>query len=116
MAGSPLEDSMTDDGPEVYYNLDFRNVIEDHLELIKKAARTSYIGVDVFLANVNKGSFYSLLSQLSTPIPKQLHWITLRLNGLTSPHEYDGRTSILLPDNEYIETLVRTFLSKKKSL
>lgn len=114
MAGKPLEDLLNNDGPEVYYRKDFRDVIEDHLLLLTKAPQTQPLSLEPFLAELNKGNFYGLLIQLK--IPKQLHWITLRVNGLTTPSGYTGDTYVLVPDNDYVERLVSSFLTKQKTI
>lgn len=92
------------DGPSIYYSNLFRTQIECHLPLLQSQIVSSVIAVTPADADSFRGDFYGLLIQYK--IPRQYHWITLRLNGMKSPDEYDGETlNFWLADQDFLTNL-----------
>lgn len=111
--GSPLASEMEHDGPSIYYDETFRNMIEFHLDWLRTRVSTVTAQVPGNLLLRHEYNFYGLLYELK--IPAHLHWIILRLNGLTDPHEYRSHmTQIYIPDNADINTLRTTFSTVHK--
>lgn len=113
MAGLKLEDTIPDAGADHYYLPAFRIMIEDNLDIIRKSTGTRVLALKSYHAQLYKGQFYSLLTEYK--IPPFLHWIMLRVNKLTSPHEYDGALSVLIPDFKIVENLLNVFRTRYKS-
>lgn len=114
MAGAKLEDTMTDSGPDHYYDPRFHKIIEDNIAIIRTGVSTNTLALKTYHAELYKGQFYSLLTEYRIPV--YLHWITLRLNNLTSPHDYAGSLTILLPDFTIVENLLNTFRTRYKTI
>lgn len=73
---------------EVWYELGFRQIIEDHLVKIIEENKFREESVTNNEAYRFEGDFYGLLNHLR--VPTYLWWINLRINGLTSSFEFDG--------------------------
>lgn len=97
---------MGEDGSDEYYNEHFRNCIEDHLQYLNKDGNYTVVNFDNGTAYKYENDFIGLLISLN--IPKRLHWITLRLNGLTSPIQYDGTVNFVKTPTESILEELRT--------
>lgn len=92
----------------VYFDSKFKQLIEDHIELICSDEHSSEITVSNVDAAVYHGDFNGLL--LANGVEHNLHWIIMRMNGLTSPMQYTSdNTTIRLPDISYINILVNRF-------
>lgn len=90
----------------LYYDPAFRIVLMDHLPLIKKAPATQIMSIDDNISFYAKGDLYLVFKQMR--LAPKYWWITMILNNINSPEEFDGeRTQLLLPDLEYIEDLYR---------
>ena len=105
-----LSQLMVNEGPEIDYSEDFRTVMETHVEYLKNHSTTDSLVVQPNLAYKYENSFYDLLSVLE--VSREQHWITMRVNGMTSPTEYTAdMTELLIVDSgEYksIKNLYRT--------
>lgn len=102
MAGR-LSERLKSSGPSVYYSKGFRTAIEDHLLFLRNSAYTQKFSITAILAHRHTGNFYSLLNALG--IEPYLHWVYLRLNGLTTPSQYRGELSLLAPSTIDIDPI-----------
>ena len=99
-------------GNSFYYTDEFRNIIEDHLNYIRNHKTTIAMRLETHDMIKNNNDLYSLF--MEKKIPMDLHWITLRLNNLTSPFlnrvelEY-----ILIPDAGIIGQIFSAYHSRK---
>lgn len=102
--------------PDYYYNRsEFRNIIEDHLQILKIKGRKIPLQVTPFQETKYRGDFYGLLHSINIPI--ELHWITMRINGLHSPMDYQGNIIELIgPDAVYINLLLQRYMNSRKYL
>lgn len=101
----PLYEQLNSDGVAIFYDPEFRKVIEAHIPYMRNMATQFPLKLTDSDANRYDGDFYGLLVKLGS-VPAYLHWITLRLNGMTSPHEYTRDMKILLvPDPNFIQKL-----------
>jgi hypothetical protein len=101
---SPLENSLTDDGPLVFYTEKFRAMIEANLNYLRSAGQFYTVPIDPDKAYRYEYNFYGLLRELS--VPKHLLWIVMRVNGLTDPSEFQRDASLLwIPDVNVIDRL-----------
>lgn len=100
-------------GPNVFYDNDFRIVLETHMEWLRNHPSTTTMSLDVGQAHKNQYDLYGLLSDLR--VPKENHWATMRLNGYTNHTQFDeGVDVLLIPDPGLITNLASNYLSTKK--
>lgn len=98
-----------------YQREEFRNIIEDHLQVLKHKGTKIPIPVSAYQESKYRGDFYGLLQNLQIPV--ELHWIVLRINGLHSPMDYQGTMiEIIGPDHNYIKLLLQRYMNSRKYL
>lgn len=108
-------------GDDIYYDPDFRKMVEHHIPLLKSDRGSVSKVVTPTTVLRFEGDFYGLLSFYE--IPQKHHWITLRINSLLSPDEY-GREirdpyakkiggSIRVPIPETIDDLRGRYLNSR---
>lgn len=113
MATTPLHLTMNNDGPAIFYDQNFRNVIEQHLEYLKSNGRSSTFTVEPKDAYKYEADFFGLLTKLQ--VRPQYQWIALRLNDMHTPTEYRmEQTTILLPNESQIEKIRSTYTTLHK--
>ena len=80
----------------LYFDEDFKKVLEDHLSLILNNF-CEVAGISNATSATWRSDFYGLLRELAPQYPETLFWLTMRLNGLMSPTEWSGsRTSVII--------------------
>lgn len=88
----------------------FRNLIENHLPYLRTHSATVPTLIEDNIADKYMGDFYQLLNYLK--VNQELFWVTLRVNNLLSPLDYDGSlTTVLIPSSSVIHTLLNRFLN-----
>lgn len=91
-----------------YFSAGFRAIIEDHLQILRNTAKLHTVEVSGFQELKYQGDFYGLLRDMG--IDHDYHWITLRLNDLHSPMDYQGNlVNIKIPKIDYIKFLLRRY-------
>lgn len=111
-----LINKMTNPGPSVYYEQQFRNVFEDHLSFIlnNRASNIYSATVDPNTAARFAGDFRGLM--LSLGIFPFLHWYNMRINGYTSTSDYDGSQLTLdLLNDKVIVQLAKSYKTSRKN-
>jgi hypothetical protein len=104
---------MFNDGPSIYYNPSFRVVLEYHLEWLRTRPRTVQAEIPLNMALRHEFDLFGFLKEIG--IPEQLHWIVMRVNGLTSPEQFRTDSPVLLiPDIADIDELRTTFTTVHK--
>lgn len=105
---SPILDSMRREGPAIFYDDGFRNMIEMHIPWLLSRPNTRMISVEPANAMRNEFDFFSFLNELNIDV--HLHWIYMRLNGYVTPEEFRSDvTAIFVPDLTDIENLRATY-------
>lgn len=100
------------EGDLIYYNEEFRVVLENHLHYLIKHPDTTISIVQDHEMIKNKCDIYSLF--LERKIPKQYHWVMLRLLGLNSPFLNRIELSyIIIPPFNEIENIKTAYISRK---
>lgn len=100
-------------GADIYYNENFRVVIEDHMTYLRNDPQSYYQNVTPAQAYKFEGDFFGLLDQLNQP--PQFHWIIMRMNKLTSPvYSQDTITQILVPSAAVVERIRATYMNVNK--
>ena len=86
----------------------FRDVLEDHIPNILSQTNTSVREVSFVERNKWRGDMFGFLN--TKGIDPDLHWITMRINGFLNPNEFpDGKETILVPNIQYINSLLARF-------
>jgi hypothetical protein len=94
-----------------YYSDGFRNMLEDHYSWLKTQSSTKTVPIDGYLAVRYEFDFYGLLQNQN--VPTELHFITMRLTGYTSPDQMTrDLQSYVLPDPAVISRLYSTYSAK----
>lgn len=87
-----------------YYEDAFRNILEAHLSYLRGHSTTTYVSVDPGNAYKYEYNLYLLLESLN--YPEHLHWLIMRLSGLTSPYDMrENFTTLVVPDQNIVEQL-----------
>ena len=92
----------------------FKQILEDHLPLFKAEEGTVYeiTGEQAYRCS---GDFYALLGELG--ISPDLHWLTLRYNGFSSPEEFDGEVkAIVEPNKGLFQGLLQKYKSRERNV
>ena len=74
-------------GPVNYHKLAFRRTLEDHIARNNDYYKAKVIPLEPRLLSKYNGDFYGLLIELG--IPEEVHWFTLRVNGLHSTNDFN---------------------------
>ena len=97
-----------DAGPPIYYNADFRRVLEAHMDYLRKHPTTAVLTVEPDIVNRYKFDFYGLLAHYR--VDPHLHWIVLRLNQFNSPTLYPVTiTELMIPYLEVIDQIQQIY-------
>lgn len=95
-------------GQTIFYNRSFRQVVEDHLSLMRDVNNHTVVNIDPSDAEAFVGDLYGLLAQEGVSL--DLHWCIMRLNDYTSPTEFTSDVMELkTPNPSFINRLVKQF-------
>ena len=99
--------SMNSEGADIFYDSDFRSVLEDHVPLLRDDAATEIVNVK---SNVAYKFEYDLTGYLSSiDVPHYLHWITMRINGWKKDTEFFNPTMIRIPHRNSVNKIKQMF-------
>lgn len=88
---------------------------EDNLHYISSTMNIGRHTVDPHNAYVNRYSFYGYLTSIN--VPKKLHYLTMRVNGMFSPLEFDESIkTLIIPDEIIVNDLIKLHNTKRTSL
>lgn len=101
-----LTDLMLNPGPDLFYDSDFRNVLEDHMTFLRQNyCQTVVLAPDE--AYQWRSDFFGLLQ--AKGIPRQYHWLMMRINNYTSPNQFpEDAIAILQPDFTVIDKIAQS--------
>ena len=106
-------DHLISGGPSIFYDPNFRVMIEDHLTYLKNLPENTVIEVTPGHSYKHARDFYGLLMEYSV-LPHH-HWITMRVNDMVTPFDYkDDMLSFVRVDDTSIERLRSTYMSQRK--
>lgn len=98
-----------------YFEPDFRQVLESHLEYLKVTGQYRTEIVNNKYMGQYIGDFYAILQGMQ--INARYHWIVMRLNGFTSPIQYSGQLlEIFIPDTNVIDSIYSVYNTGKSKL
>lgn len=66
----------------IYQNENFRWTLEHHMDIIKASA-VQAAPPDILFQENHRNNFYEVLAFMQ--VPKHLHWLTARINGVVDP-------------------------------
>ena len=99
--------------PQGWYDPAFRQVLYDHMPLIKTRSMTNIRRVEPAQAYKWIGNLKGLLSDLG--ITPDLHWVAMTINGLKNDfRDIESVEQIIVPDSTYINILWSIFTAKKR--
>jgi len=91
----------------------FKTVIEDHLNYLKNLEDTQILTLNQALVYRYEYDFYKILTAIN--IDKQLHWVTLRMNGRINPFEScSNLNTVLVPSLSSVLGLLNIHRTKTK--
>lgn len=107
-----VDSLMRDAGPSIYYDPDFRNVLEAHMTYLRNTSN-EYIAVEPSAAYKYEFDFFSLLAFYK--VPSHLHWVVMRMNNYASPTD-NGRdlTALMLPNQKLLSQIVSSHKTIRK--
>lgn len=106
----PIYNNFRSSGPTIFYNENFRIVLENHLQYFRNRTTTQQLKVKPVDAHRWQGDFNGLLAYLG--IDAYMHWFVGRLNGIESSDSFNTIiTSIMIPDPTEIEMIRQQFLT-----
>ena len=104
---------MNDEGPKIFYDADFRNVIEAHLRILREHPNTAVLDIEPQKAYKYEFDLYGLL--LSLNIAPYYHWIVMRVNDLTTPIDFTHEMlRLILPAAGTIDSIRSTHTATYK--
>ena len=106
---NPIDIIMVNEGPSIYYDFNFRVVLESHLTYFRNNVTTKSQPIIPNDAYRFEGDLYGLLRRLG--ISSEYHWLIMRVNDFTSPQETTSELkSILVPDPSAVEKIRQLFM------
>ena len=108
-----IDTLMLDPGSAIYYDDDFRRVLEDHMTVLRTAQSTRVLNILQADAYKYEYDLYSLLLQYA--VPAYMHWIVMRVNNMTAPTDATRTiTSLLYPNATLINQIRQSHLSVRR--
>ncbi len=110
---NPIFDLMINDGPAVFYDFGFKVVLESHLTFFRNHTSTQTLPVTENEAYRFEGDLYGLLHSFN--IPTQYHYLIMRMNDFTSPHDAtDSIKSLRIPSDTLVENIRQLYQTSHK--
>lgn len=99
--------------PQGFYGPAFRQVLFDHMEIIKTKSARNLRTVEPAQAYKYKGNLKGLLSELG--VTPDLHWVAMTINDLKNDfRDIESVERIMIPDSAYVNILWSIFIARKK--
>lgn len=109
----PIETLMSGMDQQTYYDQGFRDVLEDHLSFLRNSESTVRRTVVPGVALRYQFDFYSMLAELG--IPHHLHWIVMRMSGLTNSNQMTLEfNTVVIPDPQVLERLRGAYMTGRR--
>lgn len=99
--------------PAGYYEPAFRQVLFDHIPVIREKSANMVRSVEPAQAYKWIGNLKGLLSELG--VTPDLHWVAMHLNGIKNDfRDIQSVERIMIPDVNYINQLWSIYTAKKR--
>ncbi len=113
MMQASIETLANDPANEIFDDVDFKNVLEDHLTWFINHPTTNIVPVTAHQVEVYDFDWIGLLRNLN--IPSDLHWLVIRMNGGMSLTDIPLTLRALkVPDYDVVQNLVILNASTKR--
>ena len=104
---------MISDGASIYYDIKFRNIIEDHLTFLRESNDLTMISIESSMAYKYEGDLFGLLFHYKVTF--EYHWIVMRLNNMTNPNQTKNTLlSLLIPNRTILERIKNVYMTKDR--
>lgn len=101
-----------DEGPTIYYDDDFRAVIEAHVDFLRAHSETRVLNLEPHIVYRYEFDMYGLLMNYN--IQPYMHWIVLRVNNLYSAQNFPtDLNQLLIPSDGCINILRQVYQSAR---
>lgn len=108
-----LSELMIADGPAIYYDAGFRVVLEDHMNFLRTSPTTTVLVIPPGEAWKFEFDLYGLLRKYG--VAPHLHWLTMRMNKMTSPEEFTADIEqLLIPDQVVVSRLQQSHQTSRR--
>lgn len=108
-----LTDLMTSVADSAYYDEGFRVTLEDHVTYLYNLPETTINTVSAMDLHVFEFDFYGMLTDMG--VPPELHYITMRMAGLSSPQDpFNHLSSIRVPPKGTISKMLGRYKAQNK--
>lgn len=105
-----LAKSIDSSGPDIWFDVEFRIALEQHLHFLRNDENITHVEVNPVDAEYYKGNFHGLLYKNNIPV--YLHWIITRMNGLDSSSDFkETITRFIIPDVERVNRIREVFMT-----
>lgn len=103
-----LTSKMDTSAADVFYDLRFKLMIEQHLQDLINYEGNSYIEVEPIDFTRWEGNLFGYLHSLNVPVFQ--HWIIMRMNNMDSTFDFNSTVKkLILPNIEKLNTLRELF-------
>lgn len=87
-----------------YYDGRWRTAVEQHVPYLRNHPQTSPVDTGKLKGYRTRYDLFAFLTQ--ERIPERYHWIIMRVNGFSSPEDFDESIgAVLVPSTSVIEEL-----------
>ena len=108
-----IHELMPDPGPAVFYEDEFKRVVEDHLHYLRSHEQTVMHTIDAHIANKYHGDLIGLLRYYD--VAEHMHWLVMRVNRYTSPMQFDqDDLTLLFPAQPVINSILKRYRANQK--
>lgn len=98
---------MANEGADIFYLPAFRNVLEDHVSLLRVDSSTEVIDIQPAVGYKFEYDLFGYLSSID--VPAYLHWITMRVNGWHKDSDFYNPQRILVPHRNSVNKIKYMF-------
>lgn len=94
---------------KLYYDSKFRMVLEHHMKLLKERLKPAGVPTDL-PSYTERGDFRMFLLEIGVPV--HLHWIIMRLNGISDVTNWYPLTEglrVISEDDELLSDIINAF-------
>lgn len=106
----PINQLLVNTGAAIYYDADFRRVLESHMGILRKLDSTQLVAIEPQLAYKYEFDFYGMLQERN--VSEHMHWVILRLNDMVDPREFKATMDrFLVPAAEVIDAIRRLHMT-----
>lgn len=111
-----ISDLMNSPGPSSWYDELWRATVEDNLNYLLSQNTVKPLYIEPIIHEHFKNNFYGFLREKVTEAEPRYWYTILRVNGMTSPHDFDDRFDfILMPQLSLVDELHELYISSLKS-